>query len=535
MCQAVALHAPSAFRAQAVRCFLSGPVHLPSGEGGSTQREGMWTSVKGEPVKEGGGENGHGNTGLDVERDDCRTVSIGMPMHALFPHNQLTRQRETRDLVKDPRDEKLRKKQTLGVVLNDLTFGDTRTMAGRSDTGRREGMQPRPPAASRDASGRRSSRDGMRPLGLNESWLTANSRDHLPLLQDMLEGERAAGISLHKAIVQQADTRATGTAGKILVVPLWHPADEASTSVSRQDSTEDPQARPPNSDRAQARQFMQQSMSLVSRKASQKLCGMLVVRWDASGWLDVGPADPLLRDKLELLQGSIFTAMKRINQHAALQHAIVSCNARLSQHECMETLVTQLAATTTEDQAKSAAQDAAKQLLNCARADVYTASHDHSLLIWHDSDKTKTVNLAQSPDLLLPMSGFVGDAVTAGRPVNVPANATKHPLFVKETDQRSDRCLPQSILVAPLLLEPGAKSLGAIQVTNRLGGGAFDSADEAMLQHLASIAAVCIRNNHRTSRQANLVSKAFGRKLYTISPVGVRISFYCCMHGTLPC
>ena len=89
--------------------------------------------------------------------------------------------------------------------------------------------------------------------------------------------------------------------------------------------------------------------------------------------------------------------------------------------------------------------------------------------------------------------------------------------------------------MAPLLLEPGAKSLGAIQVTNRLGGGAFDSADEAMLQHLASIAAVCIRNNHRTSRQANLVSKAFGRKLYTISPVGVRISFYCCMHGTLPC
>ena len=124
---------------------------------------------------------------------------------------------------------------------------------------------------------------------------------------------------------------------------------------------------------------MQQSMSLVSRKASQKLCGMLVVRWDASGWLDVGPADPLLRDKLELLQGSVFAAVKRINQHAALQHAIVSCNARLSQHECMETLVTQLAATTTEDQAKSVAQDAAKQLLNCARADVYTASHDHSL------------------------------------------------------------------------------------------------------------------------------------------------------------
>ena len=78
---------------------------------------------------------------------------------------------------------------------------------------------------------------------------------------------------------------------------------------------------------------------------------------------------------------------------------------------------------------------AAKQLLKCARVDLYSVTQDERELIWHDTDMAATQNLSQSPDLILKLQGLVGFAVTSRKPVNA-SPARSHPLFVARVDQR---------------------------------------------------------------------------------------------------
>jgi hypothetical protein len=130
--------------------------------------------------------------------------------------------------------------------------------------------------------------------------------------------------------------------------------------------------------------------------------------------------------------------------------------------------------------------------------------------MWHDADKAGTDNLAQSPVLTLPLRGLVGEAVTSGRPVSIELDVTNHPLFHPEMDQRSQRCKPLSTLIIPLLLETeeggevSAKSIGAIQATNKYDGTPFNDADTYIMQQLAALASSCVHNNHCLGRQAQL-------------------------------
>jgi len=172
---------------------------------------------------------------------------------------------------------------------------------------------------------------------------------------------------------------------------------------------------------------------------------------------------------------------------------------------------------------------AAKQLLKCARVDLYSVTQDERELIWHDTDMAATQNLSQSPDLVLKLQGLVGFAVTSRKPVNA-SPARSHPLFVARVDQRSDRCHPNSTLIVPLLVAQGTlheASIGAIQATNKLDGTPFDENDQALLQKLALLAANSIYTNNKQNRQARLVT--------VLSRISTTLNVSMLLHHTVEC
>ena len=172
---------------------------------------------------------------------------------------------------------------------------------------------------------------------------------------------------------------------------------------------------------------------------------------------------------------------------------------------------------------------AVKELLKCARVDLYSITQDQNEMIWHDVDMAATQNLSQSPDLVLKLEGLVGHAVTSRKPVNV-FPVRNHPLFVAQADQRSDRCHPTSTLIVPMLVAQGTlheASIGAIQATNKLDGTPFDNDDETLLEKLASLTASSIYHNNRQNRQARLVT--------VLSHICTTLDVNTLLHRTVEC
>jgi hypothetical protein len=69
-------------------------------------------------------------------------------------------------------------------------------------------------------------------------------------------------------------------------------------------------------------------------------------------------------------------------------------------------------ATTHEEDTKGTVLKASKELLKCARVDLYSITQDQNEMIWHDVDMAATQNLSQSPDLVLKLEGLVGHALS---------------------------------------------------------------------------------------------------------------------------
>ena len=186
-------------------------------------------------------------------------------------------------------------------------------------------------------------------------------------------------------------------------------------------------------------------------------------------------------------------------------------------------------ATTHEEDTKGTVLKASKELLKCARVDLYSITQDQNEMIWHDVDMAATQNLSQSPDLVLKLEGLVGHAVTSRKPVNV-SPVRNHPLFVAQADQRSDRCHPTSTLIVPMIVAQGTlheASIGAIQATNKLDGTPFDNEDEMLLEKLASLAATSIYHNNRQNRQARLLT--------VLSRICTTLDVKTLLHRTVEC
>ena len=55
---------------------------------------------------------------------------------------------------------------------------------------------------------------------------------------------------------------------------------------------------------------------------------------------------------------------------------------------------------------------------------------------------------------------------------------------------------PQALLCVPIHDSLGGAALGAVQLVNKAGGGAFYREDEAMLAAMAGVASACLRTAH---------------------------------------
>lgn len=87
-------------------------------------------------------------------------------------------------------------------------------------------------------------------------------------------------------------------------------------------------------------------------------------------------------------------------------------------------------------------------------------------------------------------TGFVGDVARKQR-TTIVADAMQDPRFQQRVD-RSSTMVTTTVMATPMVAK--GVTVGAIQVSNKVNGGIFDDQDRALLEGLASSAAVALRN-----------------------------------------
>ena len=98
-------------------------------------------------------------------------------------------------------------------------------------------------------------------------------------------------------------------------------------------------------------------------------------------------------------------------------------------------------------------------------------------------------------------TGFVGDVARKQR-TTIVADAMQDPRFQQRVD-RSSTMITTTVMATPMVAK--GVTVGAIQVTNKVNDDIFDDRDRALLEGLASSAAVALRNAqlHAAEKRAN--------------------------------
>lgn len=122
---------------------------------------------------------------------------------------------------------------------------------------------------------------------------------------------------------------------------------------------------------------------------------------------------------------------------------------------------------------------------------------ERSSIFLYDSSTDELVSrvaegLEESTEIRFPANkGLAGHVAQSQTILNIP-DAYDDPRFNQDSDRQTGY-RTRSVICSPLLGRDG-KTIGVLQILNRIGGGAFDSEDESLIEAVAAQCAVALEN-----------------------------------------